>query len=79
MRFCPELAITYIQLAELLLEYYHKGRAKALGHIDFAISEFRDMKMRPWLERSLRHKDILKALAFVSGSSGNKKPVCVIK
>jgi len=30
-------------------------------HLDFAISEFRDMKMQPWLERALRHKEILKA------------------
>jgi hypothetical protein len=27
----------------------------------FAIREFREMKMRPSLERALRHKDILKA------------------
>jgi tetratricopeptide (TPR) repeat protein len=61
MRFRPELALTRLQLAELLLEHYPKERAKALEHLDFAISEFRDMKMRPWLERALRHKDILKA------------------
>jgi hypothetical protein len=28
---------------------------------DFAIKEFREMKMQPSLERALRHKDILKA------------------
>lgn len=61
MRFRPELALTRFQLAELLLEHYPKERAKALEHLDFAISEFRDMKMQPWLERALRHKDILKA------------------
>jgi tetratricopeptide (TPR) repeat protein len=61
MRFRPELALTRLQLAELLLEHYPKERAKALEHLDFAISEFRDMKMRPWLERALRHKEILKA------------------
>jgi len=61
MRFRPELALTRLQLAELLLEHYPTERAQALEHIDFAISEFRDMKMRPWLERALRHKDILKA------------------
>jgi tetratricopeptide (TPR) repeat protein len=61
MRFRPELALTRFQLAELLLEHYPKERAKALEHLDFAISEFRDMKMRPWLERALRHKNILKA------------------
>jgi len=61
MKFRPELALTRLQLAELLLERYPKERAEALEHLDFAISEFRDMKMRPWLERALRHKEILKA------------------
>jgi tetratricopeptide (TPR) repeat protein len=61
MRFRPELALTRLQLAELLLEHYPKERAEALEHLDFAISEFRDMKMQPSLERALRHKDILKA------------------
>jgi tetratricopeptide (TPR) repeat protein len=61
MRFRPELALTLLQLAELLLERYPKQRTEALQHLDFAISEFRDMKMQPWLERALRHKDILKA------------------
>jgi len=61
MKFRPELALTRLQLAELLLEHYPKERAQALEHLDFAISEFRDMKMQPWLERALRHKDILKA------------------
>jgi len=61
MRFRPELALTRLQLAELLLEHYPKERAQALEHLDFAISESRDMKMRPWLERALRHKEILKA------------------
>jgi len=61
MKFRPELALTRLQLSELLLEHYAKERAKALEHLDFAISEFRDMKMRPWLERALRHKEILKA------------------
>jgi len=61
MRFRPELALTRLQLAELLLEHYPRQRAEALEHLDFAISEFRDMKMRPWLERALRHKEILRA------------------
>jgi hypothetical protein len=29
--------------------------------LDFSIREFREMKMKPSLERALRHKDILKA------------------
>jgi tetratricopeptide (TPR) repeat protein len=61
MKFRPELALTHLQLAELLLEHYPKKRAKALEHLDFAIKEFQDMKMRPSLERALRHKEILKA------------------
>jgi pentatricopeptide repeat protein len=61
IKFRPELALTRLQLAELLLEHYPKERAEALEHLDFAITEFRDMKMQPSLERALRHKDILKA------------------
>ena len=61
MRFRPELELTRLQLAELLLEHYPKERAEALEHLDFAISEFREMKMQPSLERALRHKEILKA------------------
>jgi tetratricopeptide (TPR) repeat protein len=61
MPFRPELALTHLQLAELLLEHYPKERAEALEHLDFAIKEFRDMKMQPSLERALRHKEILKA------------------
>jgi hypothetical protein len=30
-----------------------------ISGLDFAISEFRDMKMQPSLERALRHKEIL--------------------
>jgi tetratricopeptide (TPR) repeat protein len=61
MRFRPELALTHLQLAELLLEHYPKERAEALEHLNFAVTEFRDMKMQPSLERALRHKEILKA------------------
>lgn len=61
MRFRPELALTRLQLAELLLERYPKERAEALEHLDFAIKEFREMKMQPWLESAIRHKDILQA------------------
>jgi tetratricopeptide (TPR) repeat protein len=61
MRFRPELALTRLQLAELLLDHYPAEKKEALEHLDFAIKEFREMKMRPSLERALRHKDILKA------------------
>ncbi len=61
MRFRPELALSRLQLAELLLEHYPDEKKEALEHLDFAIREFREMKMQPSLERALRHKDILKA------------------
>jgi tetratricopeptide (TPR) repeat protein len=61
MRFRPEMALTRLQIAELLLEHYPQEKKEALEHLDFAIKEFREMKMQPSLERALRHKDILKA------------------
>ena len=54
MRFRPELALTRLQLAELLLEHYPDEKAAALEHLDFAIKEFREMKMQPSLERALK-------------------------
>ena len=61
MAFRPELALSRLQLAELLLEHYPDEKKEALEHLDFVIKEFREMKMQPSLERALRHKDILKA------------------
>ena len=61
MNFRPELALTHLNYAELLLDHYPKEKAEALEHLDFAIKEFREMKMQPSLERALRRKDILKA------------------
>jgi len=40
---------------------YPKEKSEAVAHLDFAIAEFREMKMQPSLERALRHKEILKA------------------
>jgi tetratricopeptide (TPR) repeat protein len=57
----PEIALTRLGLAELLLEHYPDERAAAIEHLDFAIGEFRDMKMQPSLERALRHRGLLKA------------------
>jgi len=61
MKFRPELALSRLQLAELLLEHYPDEKKEALEHLDFSIKEFQEMKMQPSLERALRHKDILKA------------------
>jgi len=54
MPFRPELALTRLQLAELLLEHYPAEKADALERLDFAIREFREMKMQPSLERALK-------------------------
>jgi len=61
MRFRPELALTRLQLAELLLEHYPDEKPEELEHLDFAINGFREMDMQPSLERALRHKEILGA------------------
>ncbi len=91
----PEIALTRLQLAELLLEEAasYQGsavsppltpagedrggliadkltadssmadrlKAEGLAHLDFAIAEFREMKMQPALERALKHKGLLTA------------------
>jgi class 3 adenylate cyclase len=54
--FRPEVALSRLQLGELLLEHYPEKRADALEHLDFAIAECREMKMQPSLERALRLK-----------------------
>ena len=61
MAFRPELALTRLQFAELVLEHYPNEKKEAVGHLAFCIPEFRAMKMQPALERALRHKVILKA------------------
>ena len=61
MRHRPEVALARLQIAELLLAEADGSRPEALAHLDFAIAEFREMKMQPSLERALRHKDVLKA------------------
>ena len=49
-----------LQLAELLWSTA-RMRKKALEDLDFAINEFREMKMQPSLKRAFRHKEILGA------------------
>ena len=61
IRFRPEIALTRLQLCELLLEHYPDERAEAMEHLDFAIGELRDMKMQPALERALSRREILEA------------------
>ena len=61
IRFRPEIALTRLQMADLILEHYPDERPEAMEHLEFAIGEFRDMKMQPSLERALRHREILRA------------------
>ena len=61
VRHRPGLALSHLDLAELLLEHYPEERDAAIEHLDFAIGEFREMKMQPSLERALRHRGLLKA------------------
>jgi DNA-binding CsgD family transcriptional regulator len=56
IRFRPELALTHLRLAELLVED-DAARSEALDHLDIAIPELGDMHMRPWLERALALRD----------------------
>jgi DNA-binding CsgD family transcriptional regulator len=51
IRFRPELALTHLSLAELLLE---EGEdTKAQEQLELAVRELREMKMQPALERAL--------------------------
>jgi hypothetical protein len=54
MSFRPEIALTRLQLAELLLGRYPEEQPAALEHLDYAVKEFREMKMQPSLDRALR-------------------------
>jgi DNA-binding CsgD family transcriptional regulator len=49
MRFRPEVALTRLALAELILEHYPRERGEAFEHLEFCIPEFREMKMQPSL------------------------------
>jgi ATP/maltotriose-dependent transcriptional regulator MalT len=60
--FRPELALTHLRLAELLLEEADEtARSGALTHLDTAIPELRDMKMQPALQRALALSDTYQA------------------
>ena len=45
----------------MILKHYPQEKSEAIVLLDFVIPEFRDMKMNIYLERALRHKEILKA------------------
>ncbi len=57
----PKVALTRLQLSELLLKHDPDEKPEALEYLDLAISEFRERKMQPSLERALKHREILGA------------------
>ena len=58
VRFRPELALTRLDLAELLLAHYPDELKEALEHLAFSIGEFSGMHMQPAVARAtvLREK-----------------------
>jgi hypothetical protein len=74
MRFRPELAVTQLQLAELLLEHYPDEKNEAIDHLDFARKEFPEMKMQPSLERASRQKEDTEGLKIRQESAFNILP-----
>lgn len=52
LQFRPEIALIRFQLAGLLLEHYPDEKADAREHLDFALDEFTEMGMRPWLDKA---------------------------
>jgi len=61
MRFRPEVALTRFGLADLLLRHSSGELQEAMKHLDFAIAEFREMKMQPALESALALLETAKA------------------
>jgi DNA-binding CsgD family transcriptional regulator len=53
-RFRPELALSRLDLAELLLGHYESDRGEALQHLTLAANELRAMHMQPALDRAER-------------------------
>jgi DNA-binding CsgD family transcriptional regulator len=66
IRFRPELALTHLRLAELLLQDPDDAvRPEALEHLDLAIPELQDMHMQPGLERGLALRESFAPAAVV--------------
>jgi DNA-binding CsgD family transcriptional regulator len=80
IRFRPELALTHLRLAELLLkEADDAARPEALEHLDLAIPELRDMKMQPGLERALALRETLTPAATVAGAGESASDTLTVR
>ena len=81
----PETALTRLAIARTLFEHYPEERAEAAEHLNFALGEFRAMKMQPALEEAMRLKlhaqgistissDIYTSIAAVADSVQRERP-----
>jgi DNA-binding CsgD family transcriptional regulator len=52
MRFRPEIALTRLALAELILDHFPRERAEAFEQLEACIPELREMKMQPSLRKA---------------------------
>jgi DNA-binding CsgD family transcriptional regulator len=65
-RFRPEIALTRLQVAELLIQEERTDSAEARAHLGFAIAEFEAMKMQSAFERAHRAMAVLDRQRMVS-------------
>ncbi|MFC1947883.1 tetratricopeptide repeat protein, partial [Chloroflexota bacterium] len=56
MKYRPETALTSLHLAELILKHFPDDTAQAWEYLEFAVIEFREMKMKFSLEQALRNR-----------------------
>jgi DNA-binding CsgD family transcriptional regulator len=67
IRFRPELALSHLQLAELMVEDADNAkRFEALDHLEIAIPEVIDMKMQPALGRAVALRESLAPAAALA-------------
>jgi DNA-binding CsgD family transcriptional regulator/tetratricopeptide (TPR) repeat protein len=70
IRFRPELALSHLGLAELMVKDADDGtRFEALEHLEIALPELRDMKMQPAVERGQALRETLAPAAAVATTS----------
>jgi DNA-binding CsgD family transcriptional regulator len=77
MGFRPEVALTRLALAELILDHYPRERAEAFEHLEFCIPEFSEMKMQPSLRKAeelltRRGQERPRSPAYPDGLSGRE-------
>jgi hypothetical protein len=57
MRVRSEVALSRFQLAELQLEHFPDEKEEAIEHLDFALSEFKIMKIKPSIDKAEELKE----------------------